>query len=309
MTPRATIAALGTAALLGAAVPGAALDSLTTGRAAGPGAAEATGDSVAAATSADSVLALPDSVARAEAEPDTSVRVTGTPFRFGFTPAMIQRHGRFAPARAPAARTETVFSGPGRWFGVEGDLTFTFRSGRLRRVLFQGERVSARARDYARDQLRRSGFRRTCEQTGSIERCTWLGATRVQLEVTAASLKATLEPGPRLRTRPAPVAVIPETFVLGRAATESKLPPPVVAESPPPTYPEAAEAQRVQGNVWIRAAVDTAGRVVRARVTRSIPELDDAAIASAMRWRFEPYRLDGAPAMFEVEFPVRFVFR
>ena len=58
-----------------------------------------------------------------------------------------------------------------------------------------------------------------------------------------------------------------------------------------------------------RAVVDTAGSVVKATVTRSIPELDAAAVQNAMRWRFEPYRFRGQPARFEVEFPVRFILR
>ena len=244
-----------------------------------------------------------------EAVRDTSRRVVGTSLRFGYTPEMAQRHGRFSMSRAPAMWGE----GAGRWFGVDGNLKLSFRHGRLHRVTFESGTVSPRARDYVQDQLRSSGYRRQCERpTGTVQVCTWTGRARVQLEISSTSIKATIDPPqpPREPLRPAgmPFAIVSETFVLGRPGVTSRLTPPKVAVSPAPEYPPSAEEQRVQGNVWVRATVDTAGNVVRAEVTRSIPELDDAALTNAMRWRFEPYRLNGIPASYEVEFPVRFVF-
>ncbi len=243
-----------------------------------------------------------------EAAADTTRRATGTPFRFGGTVAMAQRHGTFPLANVPGRKGEVARSGPGRWFGLDGTYTLFFRADRLQRVGFQSGVLSPRARDYAQDQLRSAGFQRRCERAnGPAQVCTWLGRSRVVLDLSLSTLMATIYPPPPPRRVATPVAVVPDTFVLGRPGAPSKLPPPEVASSPAPEYPASAGEGRVQGNVWVRAQVDTAGAVVRATVIRGIPELDAAAIQNALRWRFQPYRLNGVPARFEVEFPVRFV--
>lgn len=276
---------------------------------------EAAPDSVAAAQeskageAADADSSADSSAAAATfAAADTSRRVTGTPFRFGGTVAMAQRHGEFPIARVAGRRGEVARAGPGRWFGIDGDLTLFFRSGRLQRLRFTSDALSPRARDYAQDQLRSAGFRRACEAAkGTMQVCTWLGRSKVVLEVSPTTLSATIDPPPPQRRVATPIAQVPEVFVLGPGAM-SKLPSPQVASSPTPEYPSTALDGRVQGNVWVRALVDTAGAVVRASVTRGIPELDAAAVQNALRWRFQPYRLNGVPARFEVEFPVRFIF-
>ena len=62
-----------------------------------------------------------------------------------------------------------------------------------------------------------------------------------------------------------------------------------------PVYPEAAQAARVQGVVIIEALIDESGAIANARVLRSIPALDQAALAAVSRWRFTPTGLNGRP--------------
>lgn len=259
------------------------------------------------AVPADSTGAPADSVsAPAAAAPDTSRRATGTVFRFGSTVAMVQRHGSFPIVRTMGRAREVARAGPGRWFGIDGTVTLFFRAGRLQRVHFKADAPSRRAIDYAQDQLRSSGFRPVCDPPNGVSLvCTWRGPITARVQSSGLGLEATLEPPASPR---APRVVdAPEVFVIGRPGAVSRLPAPRVADSPPPGYPEEAAAARVQGNVWVRAQVDTSGAVRRATVARGIPELDAAAIQNALQWRFEPYRINGAPARFEVEFPVRFV--
>ena len=45
-----------------------------------------------------------------------------------------------------------------------------------------------------------------------------------------------------------------------------------------PVYPPIAQAARVQGIVIIEATLGTDGRVVNARILRSVPLLDQAAL-------------------------------
>ncbi len=63
----------------------------------------------------------------------------------------------------------------------------------------------------------------------------------------------------------------------------------------PPIYPPVAQAARVQGVVIIEAVIDTTGAVESARVLRSIPLLDDAALAAVRKWTYSPAMLNGMP--------------
>ena len=61
-----------------------------------------------------------------------------------------------------------------------------------------------------------------------------------------------------------------------------------------PVYPEDAKAAGVQGVVIIEAVIDPAGMVDQARVLRSIPLLDQAAVDAVKQWQFTPTLLNGA---------------
>ena len=61
-----------------------------------------------------------------------------------------------------------------------------------------------------------------------------------------------------------------------------------------PVYPPEAKGARVQGVVILEVVIDTEGNVRSARVLRSIPILDAAAITAVEQWKFEPTLLNGA---------------
>ncbi|HVL68714.1 MAG TPA: M56 family metallopeptidase [Vicinamibacterales bacterium] len=60
-----------------------------------------------------------------------------------------------------------------------------------------------------------------------------------------------------------------------------------------PLYPPEARAANVQGMVILEALIGVDGSVEQARVLRSIPLLDDAAVDAVMQWRFTPTVMDG----------------
>jgi periplasmic protein TonB len=60
-----------------------------------------------------------------------------------------------------------------------------------------------------------------------------------------------------------------------------------------PAYPPEAEAARVQGVVILEATIGTDGRVADAKVLRSIPLLDQAALDAVRQWEYAPTRLNG----------------
>lgn len=62
-----------------------------------------------------------------------------------------------------------------------------------------------------------------------------------------------------------------------------------------PAYPETARQAGISGVVILEIVIDTDGAVKQARVLRSVPLLDAAAVETVKQWRFEPTLLNGNP--------------
>ena len=62
-----------------------------------------------------------------------------------------------------------------------------------------------------------------------------------------------------------------------------------------PVYPPIAQSARVQGIVILEATISTDGRVIDAKVLRSVPLLDQAARDAVLQWQYTPTFLNGAP--------------
>ena len=62
-----------------------------------------------------------------------------------------------------------------------------------------------------------------------------------------------------------------------------------------PVYPAIAQSARVQGVVIIEATIGPNGAVQEAKVLRSIPLLDAAALDAVRQWQFTPTTLNGVP--------------
>jgi protein TonB len=75
-----------------------------------------------------------------------------------------------------------------------------------------------------------------------------------------------------------------------------------------PQYPALAQRAGVQGTVVIECVIDPQGRVVRARVVRSIALLDAAALAAVQQWVYAPSLLNGVPVPVVMTVSVRFHF-
>jgi len=73
-----------------------------------------------------------------------------------------------------------------------------------------------------------------------------------------------------------------------------------------PVYPEAARRAGVEGTVFIQALIGKDGLVKDTRVTKSIPELDAAAIEAVRQWRFKPALNANRPVAVWVAVPVKF---
>ena len=60
-------------------------------------------------------------------------------------------------------------------------------------------------------------------------------------------------------------------------------------------YPAAAQDAKVQGVVILETLIGVDGKITNARVLRSVPMLDQAALDAVMQWEFTPTRLNGQP--------------
>jgi TonB family protein len=69
-----------------------------------------------------------------------------------------------------------------------------------------------------------------------------------------------------------------------------------------PVYPEQARQARIQGTVVVQVTVGTDGRVSNARVLRSIPMLDQAALDAVRQWVYDA-RAMSAPVTLRVTVP------
>lgn len=69
-----------------------------------------------------------------------------------------------------------------------------------------------------------------------------------------------------------------------------------------PTYPEVARQARIQGVVMVRITIGTDGRVTDARIVRSIPMLDQAALSAVRQWVYDARALT-APMTVTVSVP------
>jgi protein TonB len=76
-----------------------------------------------------------------------------------------------------------------------------------------------------------------------------------------------------------------------------------------PDYPSAARRARIEGIVIIEATIDARGRVQQARVLRSIPQLDEAALDAVRQWEYEPTRINGVATPVIMTVTVRFSLR
>jgi TonB family protein len=73
-----------------------------------------------------------------------------------------------------------------------------------------------------------------------------------------------------------------------------------------PVYPAAAMRKKVTGTVIIDAMIGTDGRVQEAAIRQSIPDLDDAALATVRQWEFTPALRNGVPFPLKITVSVGF---
>lgn len=73
-----------------------------------------------------------------------------------------------------------------------------------------------------------------------------------------------------------------------------------------PKYPPDAFVKKIEGTVEVEILIDSSGRVAKAKVLRSIPLLDSAALQTVYQWVFSPAIKNGRPVATIASAPVTF---
>ena len=73
-----------------------------------------------------------------------------------------------------------------------------------------------------------------------------------------------------------------------------------------PVYPAIAQSARVAGVVTIEATIGFDGKVIDAKVVRSIPLLDQAALDAVRQWEYMPTLLNGVPVSVLMTVTIKF---
>ena len=74
----------------------------------------------------------------------------------------------------------------------------------------------------------------------------------------------------------------------------------------PPVLPEEAARAGIRGTVILEVTIDVDGTVKDARVLRSVPMLDAAALEAVRHWRYEPTTVEGKSVPVIMTVPVSF---
>lgn len=143
-------------------------------------------------------------------------------------------------------------------------------------------------------------------------------------EIVAPTPEKPTEKKPEETTKKPPAVVAPEKLLEAAAKKETTTvatPPPVAPPKPlvitkpvptkqiKPKYPESARTIGAAGRVVVRVVVGTDGKVKAATILTSFgnPACEEAALASARQWEFNPATKDGVP--FEQNISIPFDFK
>jgi TonB family protein len=95
-------------------------------------------------------------------------------------------------------------------------------------------------------------------------------------------------------------------FEKGAVKAVGDVKPPMLIKVVDPIYPEKARKAQVEGTVILEARTDEKGNVEDAKILKSIPVLDQAALDAVKQWKYEPTVIDGKPRKIVFTVSVRF---
>lgn len=113
-------------------------------------------------------------------------------------------------------------------------------------------------------------------------------------------------PGGGVPLTPPPAPAVVPTQPTAPVRLHSGIKPPQRLVNVAPVYPAIALSVHKEGIVIIDATIDEQGNVTDTRILRSIPLLDEAALAAVRQWKFSPTLLNGVPVPIVMTVTVNF---
>ena len=111
----------------------------------------------------------------------------------------------------------------------------------------------------------------------------------------------------RVGTAQTPIApAVPPAADSAPVRVGGNVPQPTKVFDAPPVVPDAAVRDGVRGIVILEITIGPDGKVSAAKVLRSIPLLDQAAVDAVRQWRYTPTELNGVAVPVIMTVPVRF---
>jgi protein TonB len=83
--------------------------------------------------------------------------------------------------------------------------------------------------------------------------------------------------------------------------------PPKLLSKVEPEYTREALAANAQGLLLVKCVITTAGALVRCRIVKGIPLMNQAVLRALARWRYAPVSYQGKPVAVEYVIPVQLV--
>lgn len=122
-------------------------------------------------------------------------------------------------------------------------------------------------------------------------------AERVAVVAAEARSKADADAA-RVKAAAARAATATATAAKAKAATTAvrvggRIRPPVKIKDVTPVYPVIAKTARVRGMVTLDLTIGPDGKVSDAKVVRSVPLLDQAALDAVRQWQYRPTLMNG----------------
>lgn len=108
---------------------------------------------------------------------------------------------------------------------------------------------------------------------------------------------------------PTPSPAAPESSAVDAKIAGQEVPVPARKKYVAPEYPAAAASEGIRGIVILEVLIAEDGKVESTRVTRSVPGLDDAAMAAVRLWEYEPTKLAGKPVKVRLSQSITFALK
>jgi TonB family protein len=153
----------------------------------------------------------------------------------------------------------------------------------------------------------------TADLKGHVEKVTVLRSVPALDQAAVDAVKQWIYEPMIIDGKPKPVVfTVTVRFALDKdkkGAKEGAMKGPKLVKQVTPVYPEDARKQGIEGTVVLELTTDVEGKVQEAKVLRSIPALDQAAIDAVKQWVYEPMIIEGKPKPFVFTVTVRFALK